>query len=175
MYQISSYGRVRSLTRIVNSRDERVQTIKGKLLTVCYNKRVNVYEIHLRKNNKRKCYKIHRLVAEAFIHNDDPINKTTINHIDGNRSNNMISNLEWLSYSDNLEHAYTKLHRPINRPKYINRRCVSIDKYTNVKTVYKSIEAASRGTHISTTQIRRIADKECINEKYDFEIDKLVS
>ena len=46
---------------------------------------VIVYEVHLRKNNKRKCFKVHRLVAEAFIENDDPINKTTVNHKDGKK------------------------------------------------------------------------------------------
>jgi hypothetical protein len=94
MYQISSFGRVRSLDRYVNSSGGRKQYIKGKILHICYNKRVNVYEIHLRKNNKRQCFKIHRLVAEAFIENDDPVNKTTVNHIDGDRSNNRIDNLE---------------------------------------------------------------------------------
>lgn len=94
MYQISSLGRVRSLDRYVNSSGGRQQYIKGKILRICYNKRVNVYEIHLKKNNKRKCFKIHRLVAEAFIENDDPINKTTVNHIDGDRSNNRVDNLE---------------------------------------------------------------------------------
>ena len=90
-------GRVKSLDRIVDSSKGRLQNIKGKILTICYNKRVNVYEIHLRKNNKRKCFKVHRLVAEAFIYNDDPVNKTTVNHIDGNRANNNSENLEWTS------------------------------------------------------------------------------
>lgn len=171
LYQISSYGRVRSLDRYVKGRYNNMQLIKGKILSICYNKRVNVYEIHLRKNNKRKCFKIHRLVADAFVYNDDPENKTTVNHIDGNRANNSVENLEWVSYSDNLEHAYTKLHRPINRPKYMKRRCLCIDKITNVKTLYESIEATSRGTGVSTTQIRRIANNECVNERYEFKIE----
>ena len=171
MYQISSLGRVRSLDRYVNSSGGQQQYIKGKILRICYNKRVNVYEIHLKKNNKRKCFKIHRLVAEAFIENDDPINKTTVNHIDGDRSNNRVDNLEWLSYSDNLEHAYLELHRPINRPKYMKRRCLCIDKTTNTKTLYESIEAASRGSGVSTTQIRRLAENECFNKTFEFYIE----
>lgn len=171
MYQVSSFGRVRSLDRYVNSSGGRQQHLKGKILHICYNKRVNVYEIHLRKNNKRQCFKIHRLVAEAFIENDDPVNKTTVNHIDGDRSNNRIDNLEWLSYSDNLEHAYIELHRPINRPKYMKRRCLCIDKITNTKTLYESIEAASRGSGVSTTQIRRLAENECINNTFEFYIE----
>ena len=48
-----------------------------------------------------KQYKKHRLIAEQFIENDDPENKTEIDHIDRHRDNNHISNLRWCSYSDN--------------------------------------------------------------------------
>lgn len=171
IYQVSSFGRVKSLDRYVTRKNGAIQFYPSKILTICYNKRVNIYEVHLRKNNKRKCLKIHRLVADTFVYNDDPTNKTTVNHIDGDRNNNKADNLEWVSYSENEKHAYDKLHRPINRPKYMKRRCESIDKNTNLHTVYESIEAASRGTDISVTQIRRIANQECINEKYNFIIE----
>ena len=171
MYQISSYGRVRSLDRYVDINNGKKQFYKGHLLTIYHNKRVDVYEIHLRKDNKRKCLKIHRLVAEAFVYNDDPINKTTVNHIDGDRSNNKADNLEWASYSENEKHAYDKLHRPINRAKLMKRRCESIDKNTNLHTVYESIESASRGTGVSVTQIRRIANNECNNKNFYFVIE----
>lgn len=141
------------------------------MIIIHHNKRINVYEVHLRKNGKRKCFKIHRLVANAFIENDDPENKTTVNHIDGNRANNCVENLEWMTYSDNEKHSYDELHRPINRPKYMKRRCESIEKDSNTKTVYESIEAASRDTGVSASQIRRIASGECVNHKYDFIIE----
>lgn len=48
----------------------------------------------------------HRLVALAFIENDDPLNKTFVNHIDGDKLNNNISNLEWVTPSENNQHAY---------------------------------------------------------------------
>lgn len=51
----------------------------------------------------RKSFYIHRLVAEKFIPN--PENKPCINHIDGDKSNNHISNLEWVTYSENMQHA----------------------------------------------------------------------
>jgi hypothetical protein len=171
MYQVSTFGRIRSLDRYVKGRYDNMQLIRGKILSICYNKRVEVCEIHLRKNNKRKCFKIHRLVAEAFLENDDPTNKTTVNHIDGNRKNNRVDNLEWATYSENEKHAYDKLHRPINRPKLMKRRCISIDKQTNVHTVYESIEAASRGTNVSCTQIRRIAKNESENKNFYFLIE----
>lgn len=56
---------------------------------------------------------VHRLVAETFIENDDPIHKTDVNHKDGNKMNNNVDNLEWASRSENVKHAYANgLNRP---------------------------------------------------------------
>lgn len=60
--------------------------------------------VSLMNNGKQKTYKIHRLIAETFIPN--PNNLPCVNHKDGNKQNNCVSNLEWCSYSWNNKHAY---------------------------------------------------------------------
>ena len=52
-----------------------------------------------------KIYSLHRIVAKAFIENDDE-SKTEVNHIDGNKKNNVSDNLEWVSHYENLKHAF---------------------------------------------------------------------
>ena len=62
----------------------------------------------LSKDGKKKMFYAHRLVAEMFLSN--PNNFTIVNHIDGNKLNNNVNNLEWVSCSENINHAYnTKL------------------------------------------------------------------
>lgn len=57
--------------------------------------------VGLFRNGKRKWYKVHRLVAQAFIEN--PEHKPQVNHIDGNKKNNSITNLEWVTDTENKE------------------------------------------------------------------------
>ena len=64
--------------------------------------------VGLRNNNHQSLKAIHRLVAEAFVPNDDPEHKDTIDHIDGNKTNNRADNLQWLSRGDNVRKGCCK-------------------------------------------------------------------
>ena len=110
-YQVSNHGNVRSLDRVIKEKTGKTQTLKGRVLK----QRINpggYHYIELGKNGNKATFAIHQLVAQAFIPN--PNNKRTVNHIDGNKLNNSLANLEWSTYSENLEHAYkTGLRRAV--------------------------------------------------------------
>lgn len=74
--------------------------------------------VTLTKEGKQKTYLVHRLVAIAYIPN--PENKRTVNHIDGNTSNNVVGNLEWATHSEQMHHSSKVLNRDFknrNKPK----------------------------------------------------------
>lgn len=123
-YQISNLGNVRSLDRYVKDKN-RTQFIKGKRLKK--GKRNTYYVISLNKNGSRKSYQIHRLVAEAFIPN--PNNYPVVNHIDENRTNNRIENLEWCTQKYNINHSKRKMYST-KKAKVSSK---TNEKYINIK------------------------------------------
>lgn len=103
IYQVSNLGRLKSLERIVHSKKwDRREPLK----ILSPPKLKNGYLLAtLRKEGKSEKVLLHRLIAKAFIPN--PNNLPQINHIDGNKQNNNISNLEWVTAQENIIHAYT--------------------------------------------------------------------
>lgn len=63
---------------------------------------------------------VHRAVAYAFIPNDDPINKIEVNHIDGNKENNKVDNLEWVTKKENQEHEAKVLKQRNGEKNYLS-------------------------------------------------------
>lgn len=102
-YKISNLGRILAIGRTVGAANNKTKTIKEKLLSTP--KFSNGYRVvSLYKNCKCKKLLVHRLIAMCFIPN--PENKPYINHIDGDRLNNRIENLEWCTHKENMEHMW---------------------------------------------------------------------
>lgn len=103
LYEVSNTGLVRSVDRVLTVKGQSDRFVKGKLLYQHTNKQVCYKQVNLWKDNQGNTLYVHRLVAEAFINN--PENKPEVNHIDGNRHNNCVENLEWVTSSENSYHA----------------------------------------------------------------------
>jgi hypothetical protein len=99
--------------------------------------------IGLMINDKQRMHKIHRLVSNAFIEN--PENKPQVNHIDGNKLNNCISNLEWATQKENIQHAYKNGLFESQRLAVIKARSkpvidiITQKKYTSLKSACDDI------------------------------------
>lgn len=91
-YQVSNFGQIKSL----KSKNEKILHLDKD--------RYGYMNVKLCKNGTMKKFKVHRLVAMAFIEN--PNGFPEINHKDGNKENNFVENLEWVTKSQNIKHAF---------------------------------------------------------------------
>jgi len=102
LYQVSNLGRVKSLQRYVTHNFGGKKIVRERILKQIINGS-GYYLVCLHILGKQKNHHIHRLLSDHFIPNPD--NKPQVNHIDGNKLNNNIKNLEWATSSENTQHA----------------------------------------------------------------------
>lgn len=140
-YKVSSFGRVKSLARKHRLKNDNYYMTKEKIIKPAVNK--NGYQ-HLSLDCKD--YRVHRLVAQAFIKN--PNNYRDVNHKNGNKLDNRVSNLEWVSHSQNEIHKIYVLKKS---GKFIRpmRKVLCVE--TGKK--YESIASACRDLGIKTSHI----------------------
>lgn len=138
LYKISTYGRIYSL--LTNMTLKPSITKNGYCL------------IGLRKNKKYKYKTVHRLVAENFL--DNPNKYPCVNHIDGNKVNNKLENLEYCSYSYNEKHAYKNgLKNPRNKP------IIQYDLSGNFIKEWASAYEAGRNLNLNIANINSCCNK----------------
>lgn len=101
-YEVSSYGRVRSVDRVVEYSDGRKVAYKGRMLRLHPDKD-GYLMVTIRNNGRHQVLKTHRLVANAFIPNSNYLPE--VNHINGKKDDNRVENLEWVTSSQNKIHA----------------------------------------------------------------------
>ena len=136
-YQISNRGRVKGLPI-----DEKYCKRKEEIILNPFVCGSGYHEVILTFKGSRKPKLIHRLVADAFIPNPD--NKREVNHKDGNKFNNDVSNLEWVTPSENQLHSFNTLNADRHTRKVL---CVE------TKEVFNSIKEASEKYGLWTTLI----------------------
>lgn len=104
IYKVSNLGKVKSLDRFTKYKNTDFK-MRRKGVTLKPNKITKGYlQVRLHKNGKAKDYLIHRLVMNAFNPTDN--SNLEVNHIDGNKENNMLTNLEWVTPKENVRHAH---------------------------------------------------------------------
>lgn len=105
IYQVSNWGRMKSLARTVFYPNGFSRRQKDKLMSLKPSKSHGYVQLALQGKGTPEPVLVHRLVAEYFVENDDPVNKTHVNHKYGIRTDNYYKNLEWITHQDNIQHA----------------------------------------------------------------------
>jgi len=110
-YQVSNQGRVRSVDRVhkyLRQGKEVTRRKKGIILSPATNDSGYLHVL-LSRENKKEFLSVHGLVAKAFIYKEEE--ELEVNHIDGNKKNNEVDNLEWVTHQENVIHAFQVIHR----------------------------------------------------------------
>ena len=155
-YEVSNYGRVRSLDRTINlgKRYERCYASQILKLSTC---RGGYMQVGLKMGKNRKMELVHRLVAQAFIPN--PKHKPQVNHIDGDKTNNRADNLEWCTDSENKRHAWLKGLMKVKHQSVDKRRvkCFKAIECVETGEIFVSVTAAAKRYNIAISCITNCA------------------
>ena len=164
LYEISNCGAVRSLTRVVAGKNNSLRTLKGRILKP--HEYRGYLTVELSKDGDSKKFKIHRLVAEAFVQNVN--NLPQVNHKDENKLNNRADNLEWCTpaynsgYGTRVERANsTKGCKPFicleNGKRYSNQTACAKDlsiNLGNLNSVLYGNRKSTNGYHFEFLEER---------------------
>lgn len=144
-YQVSSYGRVRSLERTSTTG----QHLRDTIMKNC-NDRGGYAFVGLWKDGKKRNFKIHRLVLENFKPIEE-MEKLDCNHVDEDKTNNRLENLEWMTRKENLN--YGSHNKRISEAHSKPILCVELNR------VFDSITSASKTFNYDRGNIWRVLDR----------------
>ena len=163
----------------------------GDVSSERFNKRIRLkpgknsqgyYVVVLTKNKIRKTLRVHRLVAEAFIENK--FNKLTVNHLDANKLNNNITNLQWVTQKQNIQHAWKnflcenvrkavkkniiKAYEVRKKPIYSKDLDLKFESLTEAATYLKTHYFENSKLEYLQTGISKLLNNKIVKSKYDF-------
>lgn len=149
VYLVSNYGRVRTIDHPVWCRVNNSYSIrKGRFCTPTNNNSKRYWRVGVQINNRQKHLAIHRLVAKAFIPNPD--NLPQINHIDGDKNNNKVSNLEWCNNGYNQAHAWKNSLKDITKmSEHSSLRKLTVKQVRFIKEEYNKVDTSIRGNKMN--------------------------
>jgi hypothetical protein len=145
LYCVSNLGRVKSLPRKCKTKGGIFRSVTGKILKNSKNGS-GYYYVCLSKNGEVHYKRVHILVAQAFIKNNDVFVKNSVNHIDGNKANNNLSNLEWVTPKENIDDA-------VSNGLFNNDVVIAIDDNNIVRYVFHSTREVSRALGIDYSSV----------------------
>ena len=156
LYQVSDQGRVKSLGRFVGAKNRGVRQQAERLLKPL-NTGKNYFRVCLYKGGVMERPLVHRLVAMAFLPNTEEFEE--VNHKDGNKWNNVASNLEWASHKANMQHAFaTGLNGRAHLLNNKGSKPVSqFNESMEMIATYPSMHEAERQTGIDQGRISQSA------------------
>ena len=176
LYEVSNHAQVRSLPRFrVNNKNGQGYMTKGKIMTRCIGT-TGYYMVGLTDaNGNKKKVRVHRIVAKAFIPN--PCHKPEINHIDGDKLNCAIENLEWCTQKENINHALeTHLIPNIRgREKQVIQYYLEDQSHSVQATAHHFGVGHQAVTSILKTKEIKIRPISSYNNKYHIDRKKLAS
>jgi len=157
-YQVSNLGNVRSLDRSLTDKNGKIRSYAGRLI-IPHTDRDGYYRVNIMSNGRiwYRFRAIHRLVALTFI--GDPLDDSfVVNHKDGNKQNNRVDNLEWVSQSENVKHALRLGLRPSGEDHRWHRLTeYQVSQIPHLKQMGYSLKKISQLFNISYGCIKNIA------------------
>jgi len=158
-YEVSSLGNLKSLDRVIKTSNGRIVQLTGCHIIPTVDKH-GYYNWSPCKNNKRKKTRVHMTVAEAFL-GDNPL-MLDINHIDGCKSNNSASNLEYCTRSNNIRHSFklglSKNRPPVKKGEHHPMSKLNWDQVNEIRKIGRSqpVETTAMQFNVSKTTIKDI-------------------
>lgn len=154
-YKVSNLGNIKSIDRVIQRQTSEME-IQGRQMSQHIGNR-GYPMINLCINGKCKRHLVHRIIATAFITNT--LNKEYVNHIDGNKKNNNVNNLEWSTPTENSIHAHEHGLANVGKGEKHRSSKLTVDKVKYIRESSKTVRELSLMFNVSKQAIRDVKMK----------------